>query len=220
MRILSAGLRFAASALGASLQPQRAEGRLDMVSADVTLLAVLSLMPTAPDQKPLRSWFDVASPKKVHAPPVRYPPMAEAASISAAIVIEVTVDGEGRPSRVRPIRSHPLFDEEVKRAVRNWRYEPTLVDGTPRSVIVYEPFYFDLAGGPRAEDVSRWAEGQRAEWPGALEVKLWAVAYLPRLFATQRVQAAAALQKLAEDADERVSTAARAALAALPAAVP
>ena len=33
------------------------------------------------------------------------------------------------------LRGHPLLDEEAVRAVRQWKYVPTLLDGEPVAVI-------------------------------------------------------------------------------------
>lgn len=191
-----------------------------MVPTNLTLLAVLALIAAGPDGKPLRAWVDVPSPKKVQAPPPLYPRLAAEAGISAYVIAEVTIDPEGRPSRVKVVFGHPLFDEEMERAIRNWSYEPTVVDGLARSVIVYEPYFFTLTQKALAQNIGWLAEQQRARSPWALEVKLWAVEALSRLLPMQRDAAVKALQKLAADADERVATRAKAALAALPVVAP
>ena len=190
------------------------------MSIQMILFTLLGLVGPRPDDKPLGAWIDVPSPKKILAPSPTYPRVAAQAKVQAAVVVEVTIGPDGHPLRVKPVRNVPLFQEAVEQAIRGWRYEPTVVDGSPRSVVVHEPFYFTLREDKMAERIAAWAKGQRPDWPGALEVKLWTVASLTRLASTQRKAAVTALQELAADPDERVAVGAKTALAALPAGEP
>ena len=47
-------------------------------------------------------------------------------------------------SDVEVLRSVPLLDEAAVAAVRQWRYEPTLVDGEPVSILMTLTINFQL----------------------------------------------------------------------------
>jgi TonB family protein len=66
------------------------------------------------------------NPESVAMVPPRYPPIAKAFRIQGQVVLEVTVDQDGRLSDVRPQSGSPLLLEAAEKAVRQWRYEPSL----------------------------------------------------------------------------------------------
>jgi TonB family protein len=47
------------------------------------------------------------------------------------------------------LRGHPLFDEAAQEAVKQWRYQPLLLNGEPTAFVVTVTFPFTLtnAGG-------------------------------------------------------------------------
>ncbi len=56
----------------------------------------------------------------------------------------VTVNDEGEVADVKVMRGHPLLDEEAVRAVKLWRYSPTLLNGEPVPVIAMVTATFNL----------------------------------------------------------------------------
>ena len=60
------------------------------------------------------------------------------------MILEVTVDEEGNVSDIRVLRGHPLLEEEAVRAVRQWKYSPTLLSGEPVPVIATVTVIFNL----------------------------------------------------------------------------
>lgn len=68
------------------------------------------------------------------APPARldravYPPEAAAAGIEGVVLAEVVIGETGEVTDAKVVRSVPLLDEAALKAVRNWRFEPTVVNG-------------------------------------------------------------------------------------------
>lgn len=61
----------------------------------------------------------------------QYPPDAQAAKIQGVVIAEIVVDETGRVADARVLRSIPLLDEAALASVKQWRYEPTVVDGKP-----------------------------------------------------------------------------------------
>ena len=68
------------------------------------------------------------------APPRRfgnaaYPPDALAAGIDGVVIAEIVVNESGIVADARVLKSIPPLDEAALKAVREWRYDPTMVDG-------------------------------------------------------------------------------------------
>ncbi len=60
-----------------------------------------------------------------------YSPEAAAAGIEGVVVAQVVIDTEGKVTDAKVVQSIPLLDDEALRAVRNWHFAPTLVNGQP-----------------------------------------------------------------------------------------
>jgi len=60
-----------------------------------------------------------------------YPPDAMAAGIAGTVGAELVIDPSGHVTDARIVRSIPLLDEAALAAVREWRFEPTMVNGEP-----------------------------------------------------------------------------------------
>jgi protein TonB len=58
-----------------------------------------------------------------------YPAEATAAGIEGAVSAEITVNEQGIVTDARVLNSNPVLDEAALKAVREWRYDPTVVDG-------------------------------------------------------------------------------------------
>jgi TonB family protein len=77
-----------------------------------------------------------------------YPPLAKAARISGAVVVEVTVDEEGDVISARAILGHPLMKDCAAAAARGWKFTPTTLSGSPVKVIGTITFNFTMADEP------------------------------------------------------------------------
>ena len=64
-----------------------------------------------------------------------YPDKARKDKIEGLIVLEVTVDREGRVTNAKVLRSIPALDQAAIQAVMQWRYEPQIIRGRPRAFI-------------------------------------------------------------------------------------
>jgi protein TonB len=84
----------------------------------------------------VRPGGDLREPVKIrHVAPV-YPQLAMAARVQGSVVIDCVIDQSGTITSVTVLRSHPLLEQAAVEAVRQWRYRPTLLNGTPVSVIL------------------------------------------------------------------------------------
>jgi protein TonB len=50
-------------------------------------------------------------------------------------VIEATIDDEGKVADARVVKSVPLLDQAALDAVRQWQYQPSLLNGVPTAVV-------------------------------------------------------------------------------------
>ena len=86
-------------------------------------------------QAPVRVGSKIQTPKKVVDVPPVYPETARAAGITGLVLLEVTVGADGSVTNAKVLRSIPQLDAAALDAVRQWRYEPTLLNGAPVPVI-------------------------------------------------------------------------------------
>lgn len=73
-----------------------------------------------------------------------YPMILTRARISGEVKLEVLVDEEGNVTDVKVLSGHVLLVEEAARAVRQWKYSPTLLNGEPVSVVSTVTVIFQL----------------------------------------------------------------------------
>ena len=103
--------------------------------------------PPAPDESgmaPVRVGGSIKSPRKLRDVRPEYPPIAIASKIQGVVILETTIDTNGRVMTARVLRSVPLLDEAALQAVSQWEFEPTLVNGVPTSVIMTTTVNFQL----------------------------------------------------------------------------
>ena len=77
---------------------------------------------------------EVKPPRLVRRIEPAYPELAILSRVEGIVVLEATTDVYGRVTAVRVLRSIALLDAAAVDAVRQWVYEPLLVNGRPRPV--------------------------------------------------------------------------------------
>ena len=100
--------------------------------------------PAGGSGEPFRIGDGIRPPARVVDVAPVYPPEAREARVQGVVMLEVTLSRTGEVSDVEMVRSTPLLDEAAVAAVRQWRYEPTLVDGEPVSVLMTVTMNFAL----------------------------------------------------------------------------
>jgi len=73
-----------------------------------------------------------------------YPPQAISARIEGVVVLEATVTEQGDVADVKVISGPPMLIPAAIKAVEEWKYEPTLINGRPVSVILTANVNFSL----------------------------------------------------------------------------
>ena len=87
-----------------------------------------------PVEPAVRAAGDVKPPKLVRRIEPVYPEIARQARVEGVVILEATTDVYGRVTGVRVLRSIPLLDAAAVDAVRQWVYEPMVINGRPRPV--------------------------------------------------------------------------------------
>jgi protein TonB len=100
--------------------------------------------PPPPPAKPVRIGGNITAPNLVHRVEPVYPGVAVSAKVSGTVILESTVDEAGMVTDVRVLRSIQLLDQAAIKAVKQWRYEPLVLNGirAPFILVVTLTFSF------------------------------------------------------------------------------
>ena len=64
-----------------------------------------------------------------------YPEIAKKVHVEDSVILEVTIDTNGKTQKIKVLRSIPLLNQAAIDAVKQWVYEPLIIDGQRRNVI-------------------------------------------------------------------------------------
>lgn len=87
----------------------------------------------------------VRPPKLIREVRPAYPPLARQARIQGAVKLNAVLGREGTVQSLRLVSGHPLLAPAALDAVRQWLYEPTLLNGQPVEVILVVDVNFRLS---------------------------------------------------------------------------
>lgn len=74
-------------------------------------------------------------PRRIKTVSPEYPPVALNRKIEGSVTLEVWIDEQGKVKDVKILRSFAVFDKAAIKAVRQWAYEPMVIDGRPRTAV-------------------------------------------------------------------------------------
>ena len=63
-----------------------------------------------------------------------YPPLARQTRINGTVRLHAIIAKDGSIQQLEVISGHPLLQQSALDAVRQWRYQPTLLNGEPVEV--------------------------------------------------------------------------------------
>ncbi len=92
--------------------------------------------------------------------PPSYPPSARQARIQGSIILTVHIDKSGDVESMQLVSGHPMLAPAAIDAVKQWKYQPYLLNGEPVAVETTVTVNFTLAGGP--------AQGTVGSVPGGI----------------------------------------------------
>ena len=77
----------------------------------------------------------ISPPKLVRLVEPVYPEIARQAKVEGIVIVQARTDIQGRVKDAMILRSVPLLDQAALDAVRQWVYEPLLIDGQPKEAV-------------------------------------------------------------------------------------
>jgi len=93
----------------------------------------------------------IVPPKLIKKVEPIYPKEARNAHIEGTVIVEATTDIYGRVQKAKILSSVPELDQAAVDAIRQWVYEPGIIDGRPGEVIFTIAFQFRLDGKARVD---------------------------------------------------------------------
>lgn len=112
----------------------------------------------------VRATGAVKPPKVITKVPPVYPETARQARVEGVVILEAKADEKGDVVDARVLRSVPALDRAALDAVKQWKYEPLVIDGKPRPVVFTVTIRFALDEGSAKTALAKFAAGAvRAE---------------------------------------------------------
>jgi periplasmic protein TonB len=106
-----------------------------------------TVAPPPPQPKPTKRVVRASSlikpPRQTKSVGPEYPTLALQTRISGIVVIDAIIDEGGNVVQARAVSGHPLLIAAALRAVLQWKYEPTSLNGQPVSVELQVQVHFD-----------------------------------------------------------------------------
>lgn len=60
-----------------------------------------------------------------------YPDAARMSKLTGVVEVDIVIGDTGKVTSAKAVSGHPIFRRTAEDAVRQWRFEPALVDGKP-----------------------------------------------------------------------------------------
>lgn len=98
-----------------------------------------------PPSQPIVVGGDVRPPWLLRQVQPVYPAIARGARIQGDVVLRALLDADGRVRQVEVIKGHALLVPSALKAVRQWRYQPTYLNGYPVPVLLEVVVKFRLS---------------------------------------------------------------------------
>ena len=122
---------------------------------------------------PVKIGVELKPPKKIFHIDPHYPEIARQARVDGVVLLKATTDVYGRVKNIRVLSSVPLLDQAAIDAVKQWVYEPNIVDGLAREAVFIVPVVFAFSPDlPLAvATILPWTEGRVPKRKRSAEVE-------------------------------------------------
>ena len=106
-----------------------------------------SSTPPPPKETPkrIRVGGQVQTAKLINKVQPVYPPLAKQARIQGTVRLQAIIAKDGSVVELQVLSGHPLLQQAALDAVRQWRYQPTLLNGEPVEVVTTIDVIFTLS---------------------------------------------------------------------------
>jgi protein TonB len=102
--------------------------------------------PPPPPQERIRVGGQVQQAKLSNQARPVYPPLARQARIQGTVKLEAIIGKDGTIQELKVVSGHPLLIQSALDAVKQWHYQPTMLNGVPVEVITTIDVNFTLGG--------------------------------------------------------------------------
>jgi len=102
--------------------------------------------PPKPTQQRIRVGGNVQSAKMIRQVQPVYPQIAKTAHVSGTVLLHAIISKDGSVQELQYVSGPPLLMKAAMDAVREWRYQPTLLNGEPVEVETTISVIFSLGG--------------------------------------------------------------------------
>jgi periplasmic protein TonB len=92
----------------------------------------------------VRVGSSLKAPRQIYSVQPDYPALAKETHIGGTVVVDAVIDEQGNVVQAHAVNGHPLLIAAALRAVLQWKYEPTLLNGTPVAVEMEVTVHFNL----------------------------------------------------------------------------
>jgi len=92
----------------------------------------------------VRVGSSLKAPRQIFSVQPEYPPLAREAHVWGTVVVDAVIDEHGNVVQARTLSGHPLLIQAALKAVLQWKYMPTLLNGTPVAVEMEVTVHFKL----------------------------------------------------------------------------
>lgn len=86
----------------------------------------------------------IKEPRKIKDKRPKYPDDAMQARVQGTVILEASIDTQGNVTDLKVLRGIPMLNEAAIKAVQQWKYTPTLLEGVPVPVIMTVTVNFRL----------------------------------------------------------------------------
>ena len=97
-----------------------------------------------PTKRIVRAGSLLKAPRQTYNVDPEYPTLARDAHIRGIVIVDAVIDEKGNVAQARAVSGHPLLIAAALKAVLQWKYEPTALNGQPISVVLQVQVHFNL----------------------------------------------------------------------------
>jgi TonB family protein len=127
----------------------------------------------------IRVGSNVQAAKLIRQPKPIYPPLAKQGRISGHVILNAIIGKDGAIQNLTFASGHPLLVPAAMEAVKQWVYQPTVLNGEPAEVVTQIDVNFTLSDGPRALQAGQVGQLYRqvlqADGPTAGGTQTWSL---------------------------------------------
>jgi protein TonB len=99
--------------------------------------------PQSAKKRIVRVGSNLKAPRQTYLIQPEYPPLAMQAHVSGVVVVDAVIDEHGNVVGAHALSGQPLLVPAALKAVLQWKYEPTLLNGTPTAVEMEVTVHFN-----------------------------------------------------------------------------